>query len=364
MCKVAIFEPNPYHSEVLPGITKYFEKLGFETDVYIREEASRLNVFARYEISGKILPYSVGDIPSIFSDENMGLYDFVFFSSMEHNENGRITRFLDELEKPPATKYGVLGLYHTNHFAENLRDHELLEQGRLFCMADFQKSAMLPFSVIVPLYFGKLGPARARSNFRKRLLIIGSSYDILILNHAYWKLNEREREKLEIIQVGTIQPKRSKIGKLARDYIKKFLSLLDKSFLPAPISYRGKLGFPELFDEIEAADYLLFAIDPSRNANQRHFMESSVSGSRQLSLGFAKPMIIHKDIASRYFEENACLPFETGKLDVTLRKVMSIDQTEYQSLCRSLMKNRDFCFDCSIKSLRKSIETAEKRQGK
>ena len=46
MNSIAIFEPNPYHSEVLPGIAKCFEDLSCTVDVYIRQEATVLNVVA------------------------------------------------------------------------------------------------------------------------------------------------------------------------------------------------------------------------------------------------------------------------------------------------------------------------------
>lgn len=360
MGRIVIFEPNPYHSEVIPGIAKYFEDLFYTVDIYIRKEVVPFDVFTRYKPSGNIVPYEPKDIHSVFSDVNMQKYDFIFFSSMEHNENRRISRFLDELDSPPATRYGVLGMYHTNYLADNPDDRELLRQGRLFCMASFQKTARLPLSVLVPMYFGEAGLARAKGNSRKRILIIGSSYDIFTLNKAYWKLSKAERGMLEIIQVGTVLRRRKGIGGLARECAKKALSILDKRFLPAPLSYKGKISFPEMFDEIEKSDYLLLAMDPSKNENQRHFMESSVSGSRQLALGFGKPMIIHSDIARVYFIDNAYVPFESGKLHVALRKALAITSQGYNKIQDDLRKNTNSLYNESYSNIKAVIKTMEK----
>ena len=352
MYKVILFEPNPYHSEVLPGIARYFEDLHYAVDVYIREEIINLNVFVRYDdFKGTIIPYSLKDIPVIFSKENIAKYDFVFFSSMEHSENGKFETFLNELGYIPAARFGILGMYHTNYLVDTFNDYELMQQGRLFCISDFQSTEKFPLSVLTPCFFGKVNTVYKNAGVKKRILIAGRCCDLRYLASAYWWLNKYERNNLEIVQVGMTAPKTNCILKIIRNVC----ALFNKKYKEIPITYKGILSFPEMYDEIEKCDFILFLADPNKYTSCKHYVEFSTSGSRQLSLGFVRPMILHADLAKCYFSEDSCIAFDTGRLHIALKRILDMHADEYQELSLNLKKYAACLYELSSSNLKNVI---------
>lgn len=45
---VLIIEPNPWHGEVVPGIVKYFQDIGFNVDIFLRYENNKENPFVNF----------------------------------------------------------------------------------------------------------------------------------------------------------------------------------------------------------------------------------------------------------------------------------------------------------------------------
>lgn len=353
MPKVMIFEPNPYHNEVLPGIVYYFEKLGYESDVYIREEIFEDNAFCRYDFKGSRIPYCFDEIKMIFSDERMKTYEFIFFSSMEHVENGKIERFLDELSFYPKTKYGVLGLYHSNFLIERFNENELLSEGRLFLISDFQIGNR-QVNTLSPVFFGKEIKTHKDLDERKKLLIIGSGSDISTLNAAYFSLSKKVRNKLEITFLNGHK------GKKKFNYFKviyhNLFGLIDKrKRMPSYIKFLDKMKFYDMYQEIEKNDYLLCLI--SNKSNYLHYFENSTSGIRQLAFGFEKPIIIDEKLGVLYnFTSSSSFFYTARTLKTVLENVSEMKNVSYKAQVEHIILEKKSILENSLRNLQNIID--------
>ena len=351
--KVLIIEPNPYHTEILPGIVFYFEKLGYIVDVYIRQEVINENVFARYKISGQIRAYKFHEVKSILLVEQNETYEYIFFSSMEHCENGQANRFLDEIGEMPKAKKGILGIYHNTTLIDRFSDYELLEQGRLFCISAFQKQYD-NIGVMSPTWFGKINQYHLARRPRT-LLLIGNSNDFSILSKGYWQLGKKERKELKFYHIGQWQKQDSYIDYIYREY-KKVRGIWSRQYRDVPnLVHLGRLNFESMYEQIEKNDFILVLINPD-NDNQKQYVSCATSGIRQLILGFHKPCIMHQRVAEAYgFPENSYISFEND-ISEALLKALEIEEEEYKEMINVLRKTNSIIEQESLHNLKKAME--------
>ena len=358
MKKVIVFEPNPYHNEVLPGIVKYFEDLNYIADVYVREECFADNPFCRYRIRGKRISYRIEEAKKVLSDEKIREYDFIFFSSMEHCENGEIKRFLTEIGIIPKAKYGILGMYHTNWLINEFDDYELLNQGRLFCISPFQKRGYSKLRWMSPIYFGdNCKQKNSVINEKKNILIVGNISDISSVVEAWWSLDKMTRDKLVIKHIGKLPIHDKSIkGYLYRAYV-KFFSVVDYRHKSTTFINRlGSVSFERMFQEIEKSDFLMTTINPDYDSD-RHYLESSTSGIRQLAIGFGKPLIIQNEVAKIYdIPEEASVNFSRGKLNEVLKRLANMSDGLYNTASKSMLNFYEYTFARSLSNLRDATE--------
>lgn len=356
MKKIILLEPNPYHNEVLPGIAKYFEDLNYVVDIYIRKEVVEQEVFCRYKVKGNIVSYSMDSIADILMSDEIQEYDFLFLSSMEHGENGKLTRFLDEINCVPKTKYGVLGMYHTNYLVEEFNDNELQKQRRLFFISNFQTRGY-DASSLSPVYFVDKHETTEVLTETRKILTIGTSTDFSLLSEAYWRLSKEERKKIEIRHIGIVPKGKMDLKGIIYNFIIFCLGWIIPKYRKCKnIIYLGKLDFPEMYEEIENADFILALIDPAIG-NQARYLKYSTSGIRQLIIGFNKCSIMHDDIAKAYdLTKDAYIGFSTGKVNDALRKAIYMTEEDYWEMEREVEKVRNKIYNKSLYNLKKVLE--------
>lgn len=362
MKKIMLMEPNPYHNEVMMGIVKYFEDLNYIVDVYIREEVIGQDSFCRYKIKGNITGYKIKEIPEIFQSDKMKEYDYLFLSSMEHGENGVLTRFLDENKIEPKTKYGVLGMYHTNSHIERFHDQQMQQDHRLFFISNFQTRKYENVGALAPIYFGENQKKYRKNHDKNKMLIIGATENMRMLQEAYWRLSSVERHALEIRCVRQ-KPHDSLKRKIHRR-IKNFLGLFAPELRTVhDIVYLGRLDFEEMYAEIEQADFMLVLLNPDTDEH-KHYKVASTSGIRQLILGFSKVSIICNQLADIYDLNGTSIEFEIGKLHEALKKAIYMTQKEYKEMVQAVSDRADEIYKESLKNLEKTLSIMERGTSK
>ena len=369
MKRILLLEPNPYHGEVLPGLTKYFEDIGYVVDVYLQKKVYDERPFCRYMHSGKLFSYNMKNIHKILSEDSIRKYDFLVLSSMEYGHDGKIERFLDYLGFMPDTKYGVLGIYHTVTLINQFNDASLLNEGRLFCLSEFQtQNNVFNLKMLNPHYFCQDLKLFSGFQDKRRFLVIGNAAELHILADNVLSLDEKQRDEINIKYIGggptaIINQIRLFIRNPIKhvDFIGRTINFLmaylkNNSNESNVISKLGRLCFWEMYTEIENTDFIIVMIDSQKHQHQ-HYLKYSTSGVFQLILGFKKVCLIQRDVANIFgFTEKNCIMYDGENLASTLEVAVSLSENEYQDKLNNLDEFELEIYQKSLENLRTSID--------
>lgn len=368
MNKILLLEPNSYHGEVLPGLTKYFEDIGYNVDVYVQKKVYEEQPFCRYLHSGRVLPYNMEHIHEILSEDAIRNYDFLVLSSMEYGHDGRIERFLDYLGFIPDTKYGILGIYHTVTLINQFNDTSLLNEGRLFCLSEFQaQNNAFNMKMLNPHYFCEDLKFFSGFQDKRRFLVIGNAAELHVLVGNVLSLDKKQRDEISIKYIGG--------GSIAiinqiRLFIRnpiKHVDLIGRTikFLISYLKYNsdesnvisklGRLCFLEMYAEIENTDFIIVMIDKD-NPKHQHYLNTVTSGIFQIIIGFHKPCIIQKDVADVYgFTEKNCIIYEKKNLSSAIARAIQMTDLEYQHMMCNLDNLEKQIYNKSLENLKLEI---------
>lgn len=336
--KVLIVEPHPYHQEILPGFIKYFNELGYNTNLLIRKEVSNSEVFCKFPYQPNITFFKEKNIKSILLSNKIKEYDFIFFSSFEYLTDKFRGKFLDFIGFIPKTKNGILGCYHTTSFIDEFDSLGYYNDKRLFTVSGFDFKSK-PTVMLASIYFGKVETKKAFNNF-VRFIVVGSvtkyakNHDLII--EATEKLLEKNINNFEIVVIGkgTIN-----IPKKCRKNIKFF----------------GDLDFKNMYREMEKAHYFLPLLDPTIETH-KHYMNETSTGSRQLILGFLTPCIINEEFAKIYhFNESNSITYKENNLVEAMKMAINFNQSDYEKLQKNLKDLAENIYKESLTNLQTAI---------
>lgn len=343
--KILIIEPHPYHIEILPGFTKYFQDLGYQVDVLIRKELLKQKVFCKMKNKPNIIPYDIKKIKEILSKDSIKEYDFLFCSSMEflHNKDGGFgfdfrKRFIDYLGFVPKTKYGVMGAYHTIDFIKEFKDYDLYNQSRLFTLSGFEFEGEKT-KLLIPHYFGEN------------------------------ELNHKLNKKIKFITVGTVKDYpliKNTVRQLIKEGIKDFeVIIASRSRLKVPlrlfkyIKHLRNPNFEKLYNQMVGSDFYLPLLDPSNPLHQ-HYLSRSATGSKSLIFGFLKPCLINSTFGEIYgFKTQDSILYEENNLYNAVKYAINMKQDEYDRMQCNLKVLADRAYETSLNNLKNAIEVAE-----
>jgi hypothetical protein len=298
--RILLIEPNPFHTEVMPGIVQYLEDIGYRVDVLIRRPLLKDNAFCRCPNNIHVHDYDLSDIRRLLSAENMRSYDFIFFSSIEFILDGVLSNILQYLGFIPKTKYGILGIYHTTSNIDFFRDYRMMNEGRLFCFSDFQIHDY-KISVLNPHYFGSFNNEPSK----KDIVCVGGAFDASMLPDALYKMYRQKIQPLRITHYGG---RNHTIFQKIKEFIKGIIILIlspisayfmKKHLFRKYVIQKGRVSFKELYSALDKCKYILVLINPRDRAHEHHITYTT-SGIKQIILGFGKIPIIHEEVASKY----------------------------------------------------------------
>ena len=352
--KILIIEPNPFHAEVIPGVVKYFEDIGYCADIFVQPSVQKDNAFCWYPGHINIQAYEFDDIRQLLSTEKITHYDFVFFSSMEFIFHNVITNIIQYLGFIPKTKYGILGIYHTTSLIDLFQDFKLASEGRFFCFSDFQIHNY-NISVLNPHYFGNLKTTKADEN---SIICVGNAFDINMLSDELYKLYKNKHPVRIIHYGGRKRTLLQKIKQFIKTIIISILSLFNASFFKKRIfrkyiTEKGRVGFEELFSAIIKCKYILVLINPHDKAHT-HYMTHTTSGIMQIILGFKKIPIIHEDVALKYgFDQTNSILYNNTNIFSALS--LALNNNAYCDMVDSINILEDSIYKLSLENLNNTI---------
>lgn len=335
---VLVVEPNNYHGEVVPGFVKYWQDLGYHVDVIMRVANYEENPFALFKKSElpDIYPMQKWRIKSVLKNKIMGDYDFVFVSSFDYQETKE--RYYDYLGFEPCTAFGSLCIYHNCQNLEKYREKKRYLGKRLFVLNDFplaEKKAKL----LCPIYFGEV--KEHVKNPLTRFVMIGrlspNTRNCSQLLEAIEKLVSEGADDFEVVVIGSG-------GMEIPQHLQKHIRKL------------GRLNFPDMYKNCMESDFLLALLDPESPA-QEAYLHGTTTGSKQLSLGLNKPMLIEKTFAKIYgFDKDDSVLYDNNKLYEAMKEAIAMDKETYALKLRALRQHAEKVAAESRANLAETIE--------
>lgn len=334
---VLIVEPNGTHAVVLPGFVEYFRELGYSVDVMLRPKNAAALPFAR--LSGAARPRifiaAVSRMKKLLRLEKVARYDYCFLSTTAFYESDLPHQsYLRELGFEPAARHGLLLVEHDldEDFAA-FDEGKFLDAGRLFTLPGFQNTPMLN-----PHRFGDVAvtPKSSASNF----IIVGgieqARKNFAALFDAMRGLIASGREDFTVTVVGK--------GRLdVPEELRRF------------VSFKGSLKYPDMYAEMERADFLLALLDPDLPEHNR-YRNSSSTGTILLSLGFVKPCLMDAAFAGSYGLDGGNAVVYSRDLGEAMRSAMDLDAERYDAMQSRLAALARDVRETSRANLEKALE--------
>lgn len=361
-----IIEPNPFHGEVIPGVIYYFNTLGYKVKLYIREELIKENLISNFTFNGETSIFDIKKVQEIFNSADLIEYDFCFFTSLEfQNEKNILTDFIKFNNLDIKTKYGVLGIYHTINFINIFGTRKLAEEGRIFCLSEFQR-IMPSINVLNPHYFGDLYYASEEHVKTEKvgpinIAMLGNMYRSDIIAKAMKKLSKTDHRKIIIYHTGGKNQRKLKriIKRKLKFIVFSFLAKINDKWetkvLETEIIEMGRLSFPELFDFLKKIDYLLIPLD-YHTYDGMHYISVSTSGSKQISLGMNIPVICNEVIGFQYgFDSDSSVLYTENNLEEALKEILSADRNKYNKIKKNLREIARQTEKISLENLKNTI---------
>lgn len=333
--KALIIEINDYHGVVIPGIAKYFLDLGYSVDVIMNSDLFDTYPFGLYKSRKiKIKRHSIKEISSIIKNEtHFGKYKKIFFSSMETWRVKPQYLLLSDIFPNIKSKRNKNKIFFLRH--QRMDEKNDLESRTVYLWN------LVSNNIVNTHYFGDVKITKKNPEITY-FIAVGyfdqQNKNCEIMIDAVEKLHDKGIENFKIILVG-----RGGEELILPKHIKKYFKVC------------GFLKYPEMYHELEKADFLLTLLDPYDSKYEK-YLTNQVSGSLLLILGFKKPCLINDKFAKIYrFNKENSLIYSGNELLKSMQDAIEMNQKEYLKIQENLIKFSDKIEKESLKNLENLI---------
>lgn len=335
---VLVVESNDTHGEVVVGYAKYFRDLGYDVDVLLNQAVAEERPFCRVEDGGlKIYCLSNVGMRILGKLGLLNKYDRIMITSSVcyfypiGNENRSARKLLGSV---PEEKLFVVE--HDISDIDVYDERKLLAGKRLVTLVSFPKTKTM---AINPHYFGDVN--KTAKNEVANFVVVGGieakRKNHKLLTEAVKGLASLYAGKFRITVVG-----KGKLEDIPED-------------IRGYVEIKGRLNFPDMYTEMEKADFYLPLLDPENEAHKR-YITTGATGSFQLMLGFAKLGIIHKEFANFYgLSNNNAVIYEGNSLKDAMAAAITMDGKEYLRRQKNLDMMADEIYNASLSVLKEII---------
>ncbi len=327
---VAIFEPNNYHHECIPGYAKYFVDLGYNVELLIikgNEDSMEL-----FEPKDKIKIYTYDNLEGILPAapelaNKFSKYNHVLVNSLgvAEEKNIKKLKFLDNSNS--------LFVVHNTDFIKELKLQSYVQQNKIITLGDLKKALY-----VNPNYFGNI--TRKPKNKKTRFFMtstFGRKYDKLV--NAFSELKNKNLD-FEVMVSGRSET--FGVDNLPENLKQNFV-------------FRYGIPYSEMYKEVQNSDFIIMTLDPE-NKNDRGFKTTTCTGTAQLIYGFLKPAVVDKDFAKCYkLNSENSLVHQTKDFSQCLEKAINMNQEEYSEVQNNLEKTVKSIYNQSLENLKKAL---------
>lgn len=338
--RALVFEINSCHGEVIPGYVKYFYDLGYKVDVLMNETLGDLQPLSRVpaDYIHDIYSCNITTIKSILKSEPISKYQYVCATSNVIYTTRNTENCPCLIEFLPDMNISQDQLLIVEHHLYKLNQY-LQNKYKTIILADLPiVIARNNIAVANPHYFGdiKINPKNSITNF----IIVGSiennrrNYNLLI--NTVKELVNHGADNFKITVIGW----RGKLPALPKTF-KKYFDL------------KGRISYPEMYHELENADFFLPMLDPEKKEHDI-YLTTSTSGSFQLIYGFVKPCLLAEKFTKMHgFNSDNCLIYERNSdLAKMMKAAIDMSQEEYGEKQKYLSRYANHLYKNSLNNLK------------
>ncbi|MCL2505218.1 MAG: hypothetical protein FWE93_03080 [Alphaproteobacteria bacterium] len=326
---VLIIEVTESHGDVAACMISYFLDLGYNVDIVlsseniIHEAVSCMN-FSKDKV--RVFNGNIGILKSEDFAQNLVRYKWILLNTArawDHDNNllFKLYHILDEIIYKNNVRFILHHATKELMFSEELRNRMLNDAFVLF-------------------KFPILG--------RRLPFISATKYGSSVIEHKKNRIIKFFLSGAFIKTVRHIDSVIDSLCKLVDNGITDFRIVLitrtmDYAFNPPNkllpfIEFKGKTTYPQLYDELNDSDFIMSG---QHSEKMTEYLYNRVSGNHLLSVGFAKPMIMHEEIAAAYKMDstNTILHKENELYDALLRCI-NMTEKEYDKYIKNLKSLR------------------------
>ena len=112
-----------------------------------------------------------------------------------------------------------------------------------------------------------------------------------------------------------------------------------------------------MYEAVNSSDYIIINLYPNYTSNDE-YRSTRTSGASQLSFGFLKPALIHKDFAEFYnmSSENSFL-FDNFTFYEVMREAILLNDQKYKEKQENLYKLSDNLYKISLQNINKTLNS-------
>jgi hypothetical protein len=333
-----VWEPCTYsHAEVVPGYVKYLLDLGLEVSVFMTPKRYEEGLFTRFHHSHLALnnmPQAA--IRRYFKKKGLAQAKGILITTARKISGASNYASERGLFADKSTDQKVLLVEHD---VKATVDNRLINPEIITLRKIHYKNAST--TVVNPHYFGEV-KITAKNSDRVNFITIGAMRgkrrNASLLLDAVNVLHASGITNYKITVIG-----RGSLRGVPR-HIRKYFDI------------KGRLGFAQMYDEIEQADFFLPLLDVENPLHER-YITTGTSGSFQLIYGFVKPCLIaEKFAATNGFEQrNSIVYAANSDLGQAMIKAIQMTPTDYGSMQAALKKYADALYAESLANLQQLL---------
>lgn len=332
---VCLIEINGCHGEVLAGIIPLLKKAGCKNidiavnaDVYDEKPFCRLDM---HDVHVYRMPYNM--INRFINSDRIKKYKHLFLmsSACYHiQEDGYEYSTILPLFRKAGLKPVIIE--HDLKDVSRFNEEDFLAEKRLVTLGKFDKGIF-----INPHDFGEV---------REK---VKSSYTTFVTVGNLEAKRKNFHQLIETINMLVKKGKHFKVVVIGRGNQEKIPSELRQY-----IHFTGRLKFPQMYKQLEKADFFLPLLDADNPLHER-YITSGVTGSAQLIYGFIKVPVIDKKFAGFYrFNRKNAIVYDKN-LASGMLEAIEMSPERYSELCEVLKKTASDISEESIGNLQQIL---------
>ena len=333
-----VWEPcTESHSEVVPGYAKYLLDLGYHVSVCVNPKRYKEGLFSRFNLENENISLNKlnkKEVRKFFKKDSLENVAGVLVTTVgklcdEIHYQDSYNAFNENVDKSK--------IFFVEHEAKFAIDNGTWDEKLITLRKLNYKDAK---SVVVnPHYFGDV-EITPKNNDITNFITIGA------IRTKRKNVNLFVQAAEELIEKGV---KNFKITVIGKGKISDFPKKLQPYFC-----IKGRLGFADMYKEIEKADFMLTSY---QLPNHIRYNTTGTSGNFQLVYGFLKPIIIKDSFAeiNGFTNDNSVIYKDDKDFSDTLIKCINMTSAEYKNLQDNLSNYQQELAKSSLENLKELI---------